>query len=124
MHKLSEAVDCKIDEIVCHGITSSNLKYLGELVDIKKDIENIWYWKAKKMHMSSESADIHSIVSEKVGDLMKINERYKNSMSDIDKLKMHEKAKELVETASMIKDSLSGVSIDSEIDSHIKRLFK
>ena len=124
MHKLSEAVDCKIDEIVSHGITSSNLKCLGELVDIKKDIENIWYWKAKKMNMSSESADIHSIVSEKVGDLMKINERYKNSMSDIDKLKVHEKAKELVDVASMIKDSLSGVSIDSEIDSHIKRIFK
>lgn len=55
---------------------------------------------------------------------MKLNERYKNSMSDIDKLKMHEKAKELVDTASMIRDSLSGVSIDSEIDSHIKRIFK
>lgn len=124
MHKLYEAVDCKIDEIVSRGITSSNLKCLGELVDIKKDIENIWYWKDKKMHMSIKSADIHSIVSEKVVELMRINERYKNSMSDVDKIKMHEKAKELVETASMIKDSLSGVSIDDDIDSHIRRIFK
>jgi hypothetical protein len=46
--KIKEMVDQKIQEFTTAEINANNLHSLYELVDIKKDYENIDYWKIKK----------------------------------------------------------------------------
>lgn len=48
MRKVYEEAKKKLCELCDKGITGNNLKAVGELVDICKDIENIWYWQSKR----------------------------------------------------------------------------
>lgn len=43
MHKLHECVTKEINDIVRHGITTANIEILEELVDIRRDIEEMWH---------------------------------------------------------------------------------
>lgn len=45
--KLSEQIDNQLESILEKGINTENVTYLGKLVDILKDSENITYWKEK-----------------------------------------------------------------------------
>lgn len=51
---LSEQIDKQIESILEKGINTDNITYLGKLIDINKDCENIKYWK-EKIHMYRES---------------------------------------------------------------------
>lgn len=44
---VKKEVEEKINEIISQGIREDNLKELGELIDIHKDLENEKYWKEK-----------------------------------------------------------------------------
>lgn len=44
---LSEQIDKQIESILEKGINTDNITYLGKLIDINKDCENIKYWKEK-----------------------------------------------------------------------------
>lgn len=44
---VEEIVDEKIKELIANGINEENLENLYMLVDIKKDYQNIEYWKKK-----------------------------------------------------------------------------
>lgn len=46
--KLLEVVENSINNIIDEDLTQENLKILGELVDIHKDINNEKYWKIKE----------------------------------------------------------------------------
>ena len=48
MHEVKQKVEEKINELTKEGIEMENLKPLGELVDIHKDISNEEYWEVKK----------------------------------------------------------------------------
>ena len=48
MHEVKQKVEEKIKELTKEGIEMENLKPLGELVDIHKDISNEEYWEVKK----------------------------------------------------------------------------
>lgn len=47
MHRIYECAKKKADAIVEYGINERNLKALGELVDICKDIKQMEYWHSK-----------------------------------------------------------------------------
>lgn len=51
---LSEQIDKQIESILEKGINTDNITYLGKLIDINKDCENIKYWK-EKISMYRES---------------------------------------------------------------------
>lgn len=92
MHKLHEAVPKEIDDIVCQCITVSNLHLLGELVDIKKDVEEMWSYRNVSRDLQS-GISIENIIA----DIKYLNEKmettnsielYNNFKSDIDKILM------------------------------------
>ena len=128
MHKLHEAVTKEIDDIVCHGITASNLKILGELVDIRKDIEEMWHWRVESgdievsSHKSSQG--VSTSIDDLIADVKYLNEKMKNTdsvefrnkfKSDIDKILMY---------AEKIKRISSEVKLDSDEMTKFKNLFK
>lgn len=48
MKDIKKLVCDELKKIKETGITNNNIEALSELIDIKKDIENIDYWKVKK----------------------------------------------------------------------------
>lgn len=48
LKRVNEQVEEKINNIIDSGITPENVKILGDLVDIHKDIANEEYWKKKE----------------------------------------------------------------------------
>lgn len=117
MHKVYECAHKKIEEIIEHGITSSNLGYLGALVDICKDVTQMDYWKAKVHMIGGDGQD-------KIGEVMRMSERYANTMDEHDRVSLYEKADRLVEEADTIRKSLSSLKDDPEFVSHYKRVFR
>lgn len=119
MHKLHEAVTREINDIVCHGITTSNLHILGELVDIKKDVEEMWSYRDVSHDFQSDSsiddvlADIKYLDEKmKTTDSVEFHSKFK---SDIDKILMY---------AEKIKRISSEVKLDSDELTKFKNLFK
>lgn len=93
MHKLHEAVTKEIDDIVCHGITVSNLHILGELIDIKKDIEEMWSYRDISLDLQ-----LGNSIEDVIADIKYLDEKmkttnsvelYNNFKSDRDKILMH-----------------------------------
>ena len=119
MHKLHEAVTREIDDIVCHGITVSNLHILGELVDIKKDVEEMWSYRDISHDLQSDGS-IDDIIADikylddkmKTTDSVEFHSKFK---SDIDKILMY---------AEKIKRISSEVKLDSDELTKFKNLFK
>ena len=124
MHKLDEAVNKSIDAIVERGITLNNVKALGELVDMKKDIENIKYWHNKFSKVDSDAKPIWETVSDCVGVIMNLNERYKNSNNKDDMEKMNSKIKELLEASELIKSSIKSLDLPAELEDKFKKIYK
>ena len=60
MHEVKQKVEEKIKELTKDGIEMENLKSLGELVDIHKDIANEQYWDIKKEVYNNELSRIWS----------------------------------------------------------------
>lgn len=119
MHKLHEAVTREINDIVCHGITKSNVHLLGELVDIKKDVEEMWSYRDISPDLQSGSS-----IEDVIADIKYLNEKMKttdsvelhnNFKSDIDKILM---------CAEKIKRISSEVKLDSDEMTKFKNLFK
>lgn len=119
MHKLHEAVTKEIDDIVCHGITTSNLHILGELVDIKKDVEEMWSYRNVYHDLQSDSS-----IDDVLADIKYLNEKMKTTdsvefhnkfKSDIDKILMY---------AEKIKRISSEVKLDSDELTKFKNIFK
>lgn len=48
LEKIEKIIETPLETITKDGVSSSNLDYLYKLVDIKKDVANIEYWKAKE----------------------------------------------------------------------------
>lgn len=48
LNKINEVISKPIETVLANGVNSNNLDYLYKLVDIKKDIANIEYWRAKE----------------------------------------------------------------------------
>ena len=48
LKRVNEQVEEKINNIIDSGVTPENVKILGDLVDIHKDIANEEYWKKKE----------------------------------------------------------------------------
>ena len=48
LKRVNEQVEGKINNIIDSGVTPENVKILGDLVDIHKDIANEEYWKKKE----------------------------------------------------------------------------
>lgn len=46
-NKLSEEMDKQLAEVLEQGVNVENITYLGKIIDIIKDKENIIYWKEK-----------------------------------------------------------------------------
>lgn len=93
MHKLHEAVTKEIDDIVCHGITVSNLHILGELIDIKKDIEEMWSYRDISLDLQ-----LGNSIEDVIADIKYLDEKmkttnsvelYNNFKSNRDKILMH-----------------------------------
>ena len=128
MHKLHEAVTKEIDDIVCNGITASNLKILGELVDIRKDIEEMWHWRVEsgdiEVSNNHSSQGVSTSIDDLISDVKYLNEKMKATdsvefhnkfKSDIDKILMY---------AEKIKRISSEVKLDSDEMTKFKNLFK
>lgn len=127
MKKLYKCVCSKIDEIVERGITLNNLKALGELVDIAKDIENIWYWryKTKAMPDSDAKEDSATDVVYMIGEVMKLSERVANSDSPEDKRLLTNKVMELYAVADNIRTALkSAKGVDDDVNAKIHRMYR
>lgn len=93
MHKFHEAVTKEINDIVCHGITTSNLHILGELVDIKKDVEEMWSYRNISLDLQ-----LGNSIEGVIADIKYLNEKmkttdsvelYNNFKSDTDKILMY-----------------------------------
>ena len=56
--KLTEETDRELEQLLEQGINADNITYLGKIMDIIKDKENIIYWKEKiKMYGNRYSRD-------------------------------------------------------------------
>lgn len=51
LKRVNEQVEEKINNIIDSGVTPENVKILGDLVDIHKDIANEEYWKKKRRYI-------------------------------------------------------------------------
>lgn len=122
MHKLHEAVTCKIDEIVCHGINIKNLAALGALVDIRKDIEEMWYWRSKEHHEDDGNREL--TVHELIGNIMELDAKLKaaDSPETMSALKKH--IHTLYENAETIKRAYESVKMDADLAAKFKALYK
>lgn len=124
MHKSHEAVTKEIDDIVCHGITTSNLHTLGELVDIKKDVEEMWSYRNVYPDLQSGSsiedviADIKYLCEKmKTTDSVELHSNFK---SDIAKILMYaEKSNVFLQKLSWILMKWLGLKIYLSIKSFI-----
>lgn len=114
MHKVYEASKCEIDKIITHGITSSNLSYLGQLVDICKDIEEIWHYKG--YHDSQ--------VDFQIGELMKMTEHIKTNSSEEFRADYSNKVNELIKTAEKLRYVFDDLDMSSVQKDKVKNLYK
>ena len=128
MHKLHECVTKEINEIVEHGITTSNIDILGELVDIRKDIEEMWYWRVESGDIEVSGHHSTHGVSTSIDDLMAdvkyLNEKMKITDSVDLTNKFKDDIKKLMMYAEKIKGITEEVKIDSETMTKFKNLFK
>ena len=133
MHKLCNTVKREIDEIVDSGITLSNLKVLGELVDILKDIENIAYWKYKMGYHDyehiDETVDVNIHTNEDdfnmlIHDIKSINEKLKSTDSQELNNKFKSETKKLYEYSEKIKSTIKDIKLDSETMTKFNSILK
>lgn len=147
MHKLYWKTHEQIECVLARGISTSNIQYLGMLVDICKDIKEMEYYKAKteKIHMEEEESrsmkhkmhermehkhhedyddDDDETLEELVKKFTMMAERYSNSMSEHDKKKVVELAHDMIEDANMLKGVLTAYDIDEDIRAKVSRIFK
>lgn len=126
MHRLHECVTNEIETILKHGISTSNLQILGELVDIRKDIEEMWHWKAEDaiVAISENKAARGVSVDELLNDVRHLNEKMKTSDSTELTNKFKDDIKLLMLYAEKIKGIIEDVQVDSEIMSKFKNLFR
>lgn len=128
MHKLCYAVEKEIDEIVENGITISNLEILGELVDIRKDIENIWYWRGYDEYNESTNKNNENTkskgVDELINDVKILNEKLKSTDSIEISNQLKSKAQEMYKLAESIKHAYEDIKLDNEMSTKFKNLYK
>lgn len=129
MHKLHYAVKKEIDDIVCHGITTSNLEILGELVDILKDIEEIWHWRGdyevdETMHSSEKYNGVPHTLDELIEEIKSLDERLKTGNFPDAQSKIKEKSKILYEYAERIKHCAETVKLDADMTMKFKNIYK
>lgn len=128
MHKLHECVTKEINDIVEHGISTSNLKILGELVDIRKDIEEMWHWRVESGDIEVSGHYTTHGVSTSIDDLMDdvkyLNEKMKTTDSVDLTNKFKDDIRKLMMYAEKIKGITEEVKIDSETMTKFKNLFK
>lgn len=128
MHKLHECVTKEINDIVEHGISTSNLKILGELVDIRKDIEEMWHWRVESGDIEVSGHHSSHGVSTSIDDLMAdvkyLNEKMKTTDSVDLTNKFKDDIKKLMMYAEKIKSITEEVKIDSETMTKFKNLFR
>ncbi len=117
MHKLMGKVKEEIDSIVDCGITPESLCWLGELVDIAKDVENINYWK-EEMHEEKGS------IEELIGDLMIAYKHCEDEPTPANRAKVAELAWCLLSKAKLIKEALQGVTLAGKELTEHNRIFK
>lgn len=124
MHKLHEAVTCKINEIVCSGINIKNLAALGALVDIRKDIEQMWHWRHEDAYAEEAEGNRELTVHELIGNIMSLDAKLKSADSPE---AMHELKKHihtLYENAETIKRAYESVKMDADLAAKFKALYK
>lgn len=129
MHKLHYAVTKEIDDIVCHGITTSNLEILGELVDILKDIEQIWHWRGEyeleeTTHSSENISGVSSSIDELIYEIKSLDERLKSGNFQDEQSKIKEKSNMLYEYAERIKHCAESVKLDADTTMKFKNMYK
>lgn len=131
MHKLHECVTKEINEIVEHGITTSNIDILGELVDIRKDIEQMWHWRCEcddntNMHDTVQYNEHGSIskIDELIEDIKSLDAKLKTTDSPEIVSKFKKGAKELYEYAEKIKHTSEVVKFDADMTMKFKNMFR
>lgn len=127
MHKLHECVTKEINDIVEHGITKSNIGVLGELVDIVKDIEEIWHWRGYRetdIKDYNESNMCSTSIDELISNIKSIDAKLKTSSNPELASKLKESANELYGYAEKIKHTFETVKFDSEMVMKFKNLYK
>ncbi len=116
MHKLMGKVKEEIDNIVEDGLTPESLGWLGELVDIAKDVENIHYWEKE----GSEAYEIEDLI----GSLMKAIKECEDEPTPANKEKVSELVWCLLSKGKLIKEALHGVNLNPKETVEFGRIFK
>lgn len=124
MHKLHEAVTKEINDIVCSGITASNLRILGELVDIRKDIEEMWHWRVESDDIKVSSNNSSQGVSTSIDDLMSDIEYLNEKMKTTDSVEIHNKFKSDIDKILMYAEKIKRISSEVKLDSDEMTKFK
>jgi signal transduction protein with GAF and PtsI domain len=110
MHELYERVNKEIHGILLVGIKTNNIGILGQLVDIIKDIEMIWYYQ--------------SIRGSSIGELMTLNEQLKHTDSVELTNRYNKLVNDMIEEAEKLKSILPTLNISSEQMMKIKNIYK
>ena len=131
MHKLHECVTKEINDIVEHGISTANLGILGELVDIRKDIEEMWHWHVVDdncfVEVTSEHDNGHAgvgSIDELISSIKSIDTKLKTTDSPELVSKLKKEAKELYECAEKIKHTYETVKFDADLTMMFKNMYK
>ena len=125
MHVLHKCVCEKIDEVVCCGISPRNIEYLGMLVDIRKDIEEIWHWREDSGDIKIENGEAKTDVMSLVKDVEYLNRVMKSSnVTEDHKKRMHYDIMELLSFADSMKRVIDEAKLDPELMDAARRVFK
>lgn len=125
MHKLHEAVTREIDKIVECGITIKAVPVLGALVDIRKDIEEMWYWRKESGDITIESGVAKTDYVELMKDVEYLNRVMKSAEAKPEhKERMKEDMLELLRFTTDVKHLVDEAKMDTDLVEAFKRVFR
>lgn len=129
MHEVHKLVSDEIKCIAEKGICKGNVELLGMLVDIRKDIEEMWYWKSKEEKDETESIDIKDTKDKKLSldelmdEVVYLNKKMKTGMTRESEMEMKSKLSSLVEYAEKMRGILESLTLDEEFRLRVRKIF-
>lgn len=125
MHKLHECVTKEIDEIVECGLSYKNIDLLGKLVDIRKDIEEMWHWRSESGDINVENGEVSTRYVDLIKDVEYLNRIMRSSDAKPEhRERMKSDMIELLRFTTDIKRLVDEAKMDADLVEAFKKVFR